>query len=226
MRVLNERLAGARPRPHGRDQADRRAATGRRCCPTRTSRSCTSTPRAKARRRPRLERGCASSSRRSCGDVDATRTCEASSWGLTPRRECCCARPSSPPPRRCRGTAARSRHALRRRSQVPDRGADAGERGLLQAQAPAEPGSTSFAPSAPPDSRARASPTSTSRRSPTSSPRAAPFQRRGRVGHVYCGECGFQNPEAANCCSPLRRAPREGRVGRADDDLHAGGGFR
>ena len=25
--------------------------------------------------------------------------------------------------------------------------------------------------------------------------------RRGRVSHVYCAECGFQNPEASNFCS-------------------------
>ena len=67
MRVLNERLQGPRPRPHRRDQGLRRARLGRRCCPTPTSRSSTSTPRARRpRSRPSSRRSSARWSRRSC----------------------------------------------------------------------------------------------------------------------------------------------------------------
>ena len=31
------------------------------------------------------------------------------------------------------------------------------------------------------------------------------------MSHIYCPECGFQNPEAANYCSQVRRAPARPR---------------
>ena len=66
------------------------------------------------------------------------------------------------------------------------------------------------------------SPTST--RSRTSCPRRA---RRHdgprRLSHIYCPECGFQNPEAANYCARCG-APRPPRGGGDDDDVHARGG--
>ena len=41
------------------------------------------------------------------------------------------------------------------------------------------------------------------------------LERRGRVERVYCGECGFQNPEAANYCSRCGAPRRKGsRVSR------------
>ena len=65
MRVLSERLKGRDARPDSTGSRSPTSAAGRRCCPTPTSRSCTSTPRAatsealeRARERvPRARRG-------------------------------------------------------------------------------------------------------------------------------------------------------------------------
>ena len=46
------------------------------------------------------------------------------------------------------------------------------------------------------------------------------------MSHVYCPECGFQNPEASNYCSRCGARLEQERVGRADDDLHTRGDRR
>ena len=38
-------------------------------------------------------------------------------------------------------------------------------------------------------------------------------ERRGRVSHVYCAECGFQNPEASNYCARCGARLEKGEAG-------------
>src|SRR5215217_3435852 len=115
-------------------------AGGRRCCPTRTSRWCTCSPKGTPRRRresspPR----CAASSRASSSRTLAARS-ESSSLKcrLTLGGGSCLNDRARPRRKGCCGTAARSRFAVRRRAQGADRRSrEGGERDLVPPPDPA-----------------------------------------------------------------------------------------
>src|SRR5438876_4183703 len=131
------------------------------------------------------------------------------------------------------GTTSRPRHALRRRPQAADRRSDAGGAGDLlpppiAAWQDRHPARGARRPSAEDGGTQRSRP---ARRRPVDGDPDEQERSAGvAVSHIYCQECGFQNPESANYCSRCgallvrEETAAEATQTFTPDDAEAGGG--